>query len=126
MLADESFLQADSALSLFHNRNEEIGKKYMGAEGGIRTWLEAGKVADAPEYLSKEVYHPPTFYDTNLKALLMWMLMRLKDREYDQKFFSAENGGFGPSINWYRAQLEDLNDKDDKGRLFLLPSILPT
>lgn len=89
--------QIDSVISLFHTRDEVIGKKYMGAEGGFRTWLEAGMTAPAPSYLSKE------------------------DPEYYRQFFSPQNGGFEPSINWYKAQLADLNAKDDAGMPPLFP-----
>ncbi|KUJ06284.1 alpha/beta-hydrolase [Mollisia scopiformis] len=83
----------DSMQSLMHSRDAELGKKYMGAEGGTRNWLEAGKVADPPSYRTKE------------------------DIEYDRVFFSAENGGYGPCLNWYISQLNDINREDDKGIL---------
>lgn len=38
-----------------HSRDAEIGKKYMGAEGGTRVWLRDSKVADPPSYRTKEV-----------------------------------------------------------------------
>lgn len=31
------------------------------------------------------------------------------------KFFSSENGGYGAAINWYRAQIHDINAEDEKG-----------
>jgi hypothetical protein len=40
---------------LIHSDDEETVKKYMGATGGLRKWLEEGKIADAPKYLTAEV-----------------------------------------------------------------------
>lgn len=37
------------------SEDEEVSKKYMGATGGLRQWLEEGKIADAPSYLTAEV-----------------------------------------------------------------------
>jgi soluble epoxide hydrolase/lipid-phosphate phosphatase len=47
--------QPDSVQSLFHSKDEEQVKKYMGAEGGFRTWVAESMVAETPRYLSEEV-----------------------------------------------------------------------
>ncbi|RDW79853.1 alpha hydrolase-24 [Coleophoma cylindrospora] len=80
----------DSTLSLFHSRDEELGKKYLGAQGGFRTWLSQAKTAEWPNYLTEK----------ERAALLM--------------HFSIENGGFGPATNWYRVQTQGLNEDDEK------------
>ncbi|TVY44774.1 Bifunctional epoxide hydrolase [Lachnellula subtilissima] len=80
----------DSAESLFHTRDEELVKKYMGAPGGARTWLEAGMTAPKPAYLTGE------------------------DQADFRKEFAPSKGGFAPAINWYRAQLHDINAGDEK------------
>jgi hypothetical protein len=41
--------------SLYFTTNDEINKKYKGAEGGFRTWLTEGKVVDLPDFLTSEV-----------------------------------------------------------------------
>ncbi len=38
-----------------HSTDNELGKKYMGATGGIRTWLSEGKIAKREEWLEPEV-----------------------------------------------------------------------
>jgi hypothetical protein len=48
-------LQSKSAQPLFHSTDAELGKRYIGAEGGLRTWLMEGKVAVRPGYLGVEV-----------------------------------------------------------------------
>jgi hypothetical protein len=45
--------------SLFHTSDENIKKKYMGAEGGTRVWFSGGNIAPAPAYLSKDVRNIP-------------------------------------------------------------------
>ena len=41
--------------SLFYSKDAELGKKYMGAKGGFREWLEAGKIADPQLWFSSKV-----------------------------------------------------------------------
>ena len=53
---DDWLKQSDSVQSLFYSTDAELGKKYMGAEGGFREWLEAGKVADAELWFSSKVW----------------------------------------------------------------------
>jgi hypothetical protein len=48
-------LQSESVESLFFATDNDIGKKYKGASGGLRTWLTEGKTADLPAYLTSEV-----------------------------------------------------------------------
>ncbi|EHK97362.1 hypothetical protein M7I_6872 [Glarea lozoyensis 74030] len=43
-----------SAESLFHSKDNEVIKNYMGAEGGARKWFEGGKMAEYPAYLTEE------------------------------------------------------------------------
>ncbi|TVY15126.1 Bifunctional epoxide hydrolase 2 [Lachnellula arida] len=85
----------DSVESLFHVEDDELKKKYMGAPGGTRTWFEAGMTAPKPAYLTAE------------------------DQADFRKEFAPSKGGFAPAINWYRAQLHDINAVDEKG---LFPS----
>ncbi|KAK0118184.1 hypothetical protein ONS95_012489 [Cadophora gregata] len=80
----------ESAQSLFHSTDAELGKKYMGARGGFRKWLSEGQVAERESWLSKE------------------------DIEHDLKLFGPENGGYGAAINWYKAQLQNVNAEDEK------------
>ncbi|KAG4430757.1 hypothetical protein IFR05_013758 [Cadophora sp. M221] len=86
-LLDEN---VESAQSLFHSTDAELGKTYMGARGGFRKWLGEGKVAEREEWLSSE------------------------EIEHDLKLFSPDNGGYGAAINWYRAQLQNINAADEK------------
>ncbi|TVY54943.1 Bifunctional epoxide hydrolase 2 [Lachnellula cervina] len=80
----------DSVESLFHAEDDELTKKYMGAPGGTRNWFEAGMTAPKPAYLTAE------------------------DQADFRKEFAPSKGGFGPAINWYRAQLHDINAADEK------------
>lgn len=48
-------LQSESVESLYFSTENEIGKKYKGAPGGLRTWLTEGKTVDLPAYLTSEV-----------------------------------------------------------------------
>jgi hypothetical protein len=41
--------------SLFFATSDEIGKKYKGAPGGLRTWLIESKTTDLPAYRTPEV-----------------------------------------------------------------------
>jgi len=41
--------------SLFHSKEEEQVKEYMGVEGGFRTWVGEGMMAEKPGYLSEQV-----------------------------------------------------------------------
>jgi len=78
---------SDSARSLFYSTDADLGKKYMGAEGGIRTWLEEGKLAESKPWFTSE------------------------DKEhYDQAFSS----GYAAPINWYKAALTNINESDEK------------
>ncbi|KAH7314146.1 Alpha/Beta hydrolase protein [Rhexocercosporidium sp. MPI-PUGE-AT-0058] len=81
----------ESAQSLFHSTDTELGKEYMGARGGFRKWLGEGKVAEREEWLSPE------------------------EIEHDLKLFAPENGGYGAAINWYKAQLQNINAADERG-----------
>ncbi|KAJ5759973.1 hypothetical protein N7520_007129 [Penicillium odoratum] len=81
---------SESVESLFFANDNEINKKYKGAPGGLRTWLAEGKIVDLPAYLTSE------------------------DHEHYQHAFSFEKGGYGPAINWYRANLLNINEEDEK------------
>ncbi|KAH6663477.1 Alpha/Beta hydrolase protein [Halenospora varia] len=78
----------DSALTLFHSKDYDIMKKYMGAEGGAREWFENKMTTPTPSYLTEE------------------------DKAQFQKQFSSEPG-FTAALNWYRAQLHDANADDE-------------
>ncbi|KAE9363041.1 alpha/beta-hydrolase [Stipitochalara longipes BDJ] len=80
----------DSAQTLFHSRDDEVGKKYMGAVGGIRSWLEEGRTTETGSYFT------------------------LKDLEYNRKLFAQDGNSYGPPINWYKAVLQDINNEDEK------------
>ncbi|CZT00651.1 related to epoxide hydrolase [Rhynchosporium graminicola] len=89
----------ESVQSLFHSTDAELGKKYMGATGGFRTWLSEGKVAEKEAWLS------------------------FKDIEHDLKLFAPENGGYSAAINWYKAQLQNINAADEKGTFSKIPEV---
>ncbi|KAL2061843.1 hypothetical protein VTL71DRAFT_7221 [Oculimacula yallundae] len=80
----------ESAQSLFHSTDAELGKKYMGARGGFRKWLSEGKIAEKEAWLTSE------------------------DIKHDLKLFAPKNGGYGAAINWYKAQLQNINAADEK------------
>ncbi|KAG0649252.1 Cytosolic epoxide hydrolase 2 [Hyphodiscus hymeniophilus] len=79
----------ESVESLFFSRDEDLGKKYMGAVGGFRTWLTDGKTAPSPAFVSSQ------------------------DKTCFRDLFSAQNGGFSAPINWYKVSLNDLNKEDE-------------
>jgi hypothetical protein len=92
----------------------------MGAVGGFRIWLSEGKIAETATYLS-------------LKVMLRchysaYLLNIIQEVEYTRNVFSPSNGGYSPSINWYKAALADINGDDENGMssLFFFPAtILP-
>ncbi|KAG4420888.1 hypothetical protein IFR04_005972 [Cadophora malorum] len=81
---------AKSVQSLFYSTDADLGKKSMGARGGFKTWLSEGKVAPKETWLSQE------------------------EIDHAVKLFGPENGGYGAAINWYRAQLQNINATDEK------------
>ncbi|KAK2630453.1 hypothetical protein QTJ16_001273 [Diplocarpon rosae] len=83
-------LNVDSLQSLMHSTNNELGKEYIGATGGMRKWLGEKRIAKREDWLEPEAI------------------------EHDRKLFARENGGYAAALNWYRAQLHDINAEDDK------------
>lgn len=81
---------SESVESLYFAADNEIGKKYKGAPGGLRAWLSEGRTAELPAYLMPE------------------------DHKHYQHAFSVEKGGYGPASNWYRASLRNINEEDEK------------
>lgn len=101
-------LQSESVESLFFATDNEIGKKYKGALGGLRTWLTEGKTADLPAYLTSEV---------RIRAMMHGaskLIYTEQDHKHYQHAFSVEKGGYGPGINWYRASLRNINEEDEQ------------
>lgn len=43
-----------------------------------------------------------------------------QDREHYKHVFSAEKGGYGPAINWYRANLLNINAEDEQSMDYFL------
>jgi len=88
----------------------------MGAVGGFRTWLSEGKIAEKTAYLSPEVMLPCPYS--------AYLLNITQEVEYTRNIFSPSNGGYGPSINWYKAAPADINRDDEKGMssLFFFPA----
>ncbi|ESZ90026.1 hypothetical protein SBOR_9582 [Sclerotinia borealis F-4128] len=80
----------ESVMSLFYSLDPEIGKKYMGATGGFRKWLEGSMTAPYPGFVTYE------------------------DVAHFKALFSPENGGFAAAKNWYTMQLHGINEADDK------------
>jgi len=37
-----------------------------------------------------------------------------QDHKHYQHAFSFEKGGYGPAANWYRANLRNINEEDEK------------
>lgn len=66
-----------------------IAKEHICPRGAIKAWLAEGKTGPHASWLSKEEI------ETHKKIL-------------DPKF-----GGYGPPLNWYKAQLADLNNEDE-------------
>ena len=99
-------LQSESLESLFFTSDNEINKKYKGAPGGLRTWLTEGKTDDLPAFLTPEVRFLAVIFS---KSAYMQ-----QDHKHYQHAFSLEKGGYGPAINWYRANLRNINEEDEK------------
>lgn len=57
--------------------------------GGIRAWFTEGKTGPYASWISKE------------------------EVETYKKIFDPKDGGYGPPLNWYKAQMADLNDEDE-------------
>lgn len=51
-----------------------------------------------------------------LRLVAMESLAHVKqDHENFQQAFSVEKGGYSPASNWYKANLRNINEEDDKG-----------
>ncbi|KAI6715679.1 hypothetical protein JHW43_001740 [Diplocarpon mali] len=73
-----------------HSTDNELGKEYMGATGGMRKWLNGKNLAKREEWLEPEVM------------------------AYDHRIFARETGGYAAALNWCRAQLHNINAEDEK------------
>lgn len=98
---------SESIQSLIYSKDEELGKRYMGAVGGTREWVTSGRVAPREPYFTSE------------------------DALHYQKMFDPEHGGGGYAapIRWYIAQLENINESDEKeipeaNRIIQQPTLL--
>ena len=107
--------------SLFFATDNEIGKKYKGALGGLRTWLTEGKTADLPAYLTSEVKIRAVMHGVSKLTYME------QDHKHYQHAFSVEKGGYGPATNWYRASLRNINEEDEQSMYHfpLYPVSLP-
>lgn len=57
--------------------------------GAARSWFEEGKVIPTASWISSEE-------------------LAIHDR-----IFNPSNGGYGPAMNWYKAQIANLNSEDE-------------
>lgn len=57
--------------------------------GAARAWLTEGKIGLYPSWISKE------------------------EIETHKQIFDPKYGGYGPPLNWYKAQMADLNNEDE-------------
>ena len=64
-------------------------KENLALLGSARAWFEGSKTAPLGPYVSTE------------------------ECELHDKIFAAENGGYGPPLNWYKAQIANLNTPDE-------------
>lgn len=94
--------------SLFYSKDAELGKRYMGAAGGMREWLTEGKVAPREPFFTEEVSE-----DVSQAGLAD---SGKDEKHYKRTFVPQEGGGgYAAPIRWYIAQLENVNEADDKG-----------
>ena len=64
-------------------------KDNLSLPGAARSWFEEGKVGPIASWLSHE------------------------EVETHHQLFAAENGGYGPGLNWYKCQMGNLNSEDE-------------
>ena len=64
-------------------------KENLAAIGAARQWFEEGRVGPLAPWLSSE------------------------EVQTHSKIFAPENGGYGPPLNWYKAQIRLFNDADE-------------
>ena len=67
----------------------ETLKKHFALYGAARAWFEERKTKSIASYLSAE------------------------EVETHDRIFAAEQGGYGPPLNWYKAQIANLNTSDE-------------
>lgn len=82
-------------------------KQNLALYGAARAWFEERKTAPMAPYVSAE------------------------EIETHDRIFAADMGGYGPSLNWYKAQIANLNTPDEaslaKERLYIqAPTLLVT
>jgi len=57
--------------------------------GATRSWFEEGKIIPTASWISSE------------------------ELAIHDQIFNASNGGYGPALNWYKAQIANVNSEDE-------------
>ena len=81
--------QAESSNSICYTADPLTLKENLALLGSARAWFEGSKTAPLSPHVSAEEY------------------------ELHDKIFAAESGGYGPPLNWYKAQIANLNTPDE-------------
>lgn len=81
--------QAKSTDSVLYTADPLTLKENLALLGAARAWFEGSKTAPVGPYVSTE------------------------ELELHDKIFAAQNGGYGPPLNWYKAQIANLNTPDE-------------
>lgn len=102
-----SDIQAKSIDSLCYTEDPMTLKQHLALTGAARAWLEEGKSAPIGSYVSAE------------------------EIEIHDKIFAPGSGGYGPPLNWYKAQIANLNTPDEANipperNRILAPTLLVT
>ncbi|KAK6585271.1 hypothetical protein PZA11_001998 [Diplocarpon coronariae] len=93
-----------------HSTDNELGKEYMGATGGMRKWLNGKNLAKREEWLEPEVRSAIA----SLPTFPSYLTYRTQVMAYDHRIFARETGGYAAALNWCRAQLHNINAEDEK------------
>lgn len=78
------------AISLFYSGDAKQSKDILCKTGATRSWFAADKAIPLP----------PVFLSQD-------------DAATHQKILDPKDGGYGPGLNWYKAQMANLNTEDE-------------
>ena len=81
--------QAKCTNAICYSADPLTFKNHLAFPGAARAWFEGRKTGPVASWMSSE------------------------DLEMHNKIFATENGGYGPPLNWYKAQIANLNTPDE-------------
>lgn len=83
-------MKEECTSSLWYGNDTANLKHHICNASNMRSWFTEGKTSPLPPWISND------------------------EMEIHKKILSSKNGGHGPSLNWYRAQMANLNTEDEE------------